>query len=115
MATCSESATVRVARAGVIGLASLGMSLAASTFVSQPSVQAAAPVLHASFNDARWGDSAADRAALDQHGRNRADADAGSLYTVSNAVGARAVWKQRDSANRQITGQGVTVALLDTG
>ncbi|HEY0168682.1 MAG TPA: S8 family serine peptidase [Jatrophihabitans sp.] len=122
MATCSESATLRAARAGVVGLASIGLSLAASTFISQSSAQAAtgslsplSPLSAPSFNDARWGSSAADKAALDQRGRNKADADAGSLYTVGNAIGARAVWKQRDSANRQITGQGVTVALLDSG
>ena len=114
MATFSGSASVRVARAGVVSLASLGLSLAASTFISQSSVQATA-VRHASFNDARWGDSLADRVALDGRGRNSAEADPGSLYTVERAIGARAVWQQRDSANRQITGQGVTVALLDSG
>jgi serine protease AprX len=105
----------------VIGLASIGLSLAGSSFISASATQAAAgpvslaPVSVAAFEDARWGNSAADKAALDQHGRNKADADAGSLYTVGNAVGARSVWKQRDSANRQLTGQGVTVALLDSG
>ncbi|MEO7261101.1 MAG: S8 family serine peptidase [Jatrophihabitantaceae bacterium] len=78
-----------------------------------------AAVSDAAVNDAfdrvRWGDDAADKTARDQHGRNKADADAGSLYTVENAIGARSVWQQRDSASRQITGQGVTVALLDSG
>ncbi|MEO6501547.1 MAG: S8 family serine peptidase [Jatrophihabitantaceae bacterium] len=105
------------------------MSLAASTFISPTATQATAdparpaPATHAAadhaafdtFDKGRWGSGAADLAALDRHGRNKADADPGSLYTVGNAVGARAVWKQRDSANRQITGQGVTVALLDSG
>jgi serine protease AprX len=116
MAACSESASLRAARVGLIGLVGLGLSLGTTTFVSQSSVQAAAETpRHASFNDARWGDSAADRVALDTHGKNRPDADPGSLYTVGKAVGARTVWKQRDSANRQITGQGVTVAVLDSG
>lgn len=121
MATCSVSAARRTARTGVVGLASIGLSLAASSFIDPASMQAAAdparpaPVSNAVFNDVRWGSSAADQAALDQHGRNKAAADAGSLYTVGNAIGARAVWKQRDSANRQLTGQGVTVALLDSG
>lgn len=121
MATCSAETALRTARTGVVGLASIGLSLAASTFISPAAMQAAAdpvrpaPVSNATFDDARWGNGAADRAALDRHGRNKADADAGSLYTVGNAIGARAVWKQRDSANRQLTGQGVTVALLDSG
>jgi serine protease AprX len=97
-------------------LASLGLSLAASTFVSPSSLQAApGTVRHASFNDARWGDALADALSLDLLGRNDAGADVGSLYTVERAIGARSVWQQRDSANRQITGKGVTVALLDSG
>jgi serine protease AprX len=116
MAACSESASLRVAKAGVIGLASLGLSLAASTFTSPASAQApAGSVRHASFNDARWGDAVADALSLNLLGRNEASVDPGSLYTVERAIGARAVWQQRDSANRQITGQGVTVALLDSG
>ena len=41
--------------------------------------------------------------------------DPGSLYTIENAIGARDVWWSRDSTHRQVTGQGVGVALLDTG
>ena len=98
-----------------MSLASLGLSLAASTFISQSVPAIAGSVQHASFNDARWGDGVADRVALDSRGRNNPAADPGSLYTVEKAIGARSVWQQRDSANRQITGQGVTVALLDSG
>jgi serine protease AprX len=116
MATFSEVMNLRAARASVVGLASIGLSLTAAVYISPSSVQASAgTVQHASFDDARWGDSASDKAALNQRGRNAADADPGSLYTVENAIGARSVWRQRDSANRQITGQGVTVALLDSG
>lgn len=116
MATYSEAVSLRVARASVIGLASLGMSLAASAFVSPTLVQARpAPVQRASFNDARWGDSLADSLAQNFRGQNTADSDPGSLYTIERAIGARSVWAQRDSANRQITGKGVTVALLDSG
>jgi serine protease AprX len=63
---------------------------------------------------AAWGDPVADAVAT-VLGRNSAAADPGSLYTVENAIRARAVWKQRDSAGRQITGQGVSVAVLDSG
>jgi serine protease AprX len=42
-------------------------------------------------------------------------AGAGSLAGVTGAIGARSVWGQIDEAGRAITGQGVTVAVLDSG
>src|SRR5581483_5229028 len=39
----------------------------------------------------------------------------GSLYTIENAIQARKVWAQQDASHRQITGQGIGVALLDSG
>jgi len=62
-----------------------------------------------------WGDPATDANAKDKKGKNAPDLDAGSLATVSTVIGARDLWKQTDAAGRAITGQGVTVALLDTG
>jgi serine protease AprX len=116
MATFSEVVSLRAARVSVVGLASISLSLTAAAYISPAAVHASpGSVHHASFDDARWGDDISDRVALTQHGRNDADADPGSLYTVENAIGARSVWRQRDSANRPITGQGVTVALLDSG
>ena len=116
MAMSRTSIARRAACAGVAGLAGLGLSLTTSAFVSPTSLQAApGTVRHASFNDARWGDTLADALARNLAGHNDAGADPGSLYTVERAIGARSVWQQRDSANRQITGQGVTVALLDSG
>jgi serine protease AprX len=70
---------------------------------------------HGSFNVARWGGDKADTAAKDTKGKNSAPADPGSLYTIEAAIGARKVWLQQDSAKRQITGQGITIALLDSG
>lgn len=63
----------------------------------------------------KWGDPKADKVAKGSDGKNSPSVDPGSLYTVENAIGARAVWAQKDAAGRQITGQGVTVALLDSG
>ena len=76
-----------------------------------------APVLQgrATVTGTLWGDKHADRAALDGYGRNEAKQDPGSLYTVTAAIGARDVWKQRDGLGRAVTGQGVTVAVLDSG
>ena len=62
-----------------------------------------------------WGDNTADAAATAGAGTYRAERDPGSLYSIENAIGARAVWRLRDSSDRQVTGQGVGVALLDTG
>ena len=62
-----------------------------------------------------WGDATANAAATAGSQGYQAGQDPGSLYTIENAIGARAVWWSRDSANRQVTGQGVGVALLDTG
>jgi serine protease AprX len=64
----------------------------------------------------RWGDKAADAAAKDPAaGTYDPRRDAGSLYTVTTAIGARDVWKQKDDAGRAVTGQGVTVAVVDSG
>ena len=68
-----------------------------------------------SFSGDRWGDPKADAVAKAANGKNVAVADPGSLYTVEKAIGARWVWAQKDNSGRQITGQGVTVALLDSG
>ncbi len=62
-----------------------------------------------------WGDVAADTASLDVYGRNDARKDAGSLYSVARGIGAPAVWSTKDAKGRAITGQGVSVALLDSG
>ena len=67
------------------------------------------------FAGSQWGDAKAEKVASALTGKNSAAADPGSLYTIETAIGARKVWAQRDAAGRQITGQGVTVALLDSG
>ena len=67
------------------------------------------------FSDDRWGDARADNAALDAYGDNAAQKDPGSLYTVEQAIGVRAVWSKQDALQRNVTGQGVGVALLDSG
>ena len=70
---------------------------------------------NASLSTSAWGDLTADLTALNVLGLNNPAADPGSLYTIENAIGARSVWRQQDAAGRQITGRGVTVALLDSG
>ena len=62
-----------------------------------------------------WGDPVTDKVALGTDGQNHPELDPGSLYTVTNAIGARTVWSQTDSTGRAVTGRGITVALLDSG
>jgi len=62
-----------------------------------------------------WGDAKADRTARNLLGKHVDTLDPGSLYTLTHAVGARQVWTEKDAAGRAITGQGVTVAVLDSG
>jgi serine protease AprX len=41
--------------------------------------------------------------------------DPGSLFTITDAIGARSVWSGLDARGRAVAGQGVTVAGLDSG
>ena len=63
----------------------------------------------------QWGDDSADLVSAGVAGTYKADRDPGSLYTVTRAIGARAAWGLKDPSGRAVTGQGVTVALLDSG
>jgi serine protease AprX len=96
---------------GSFGRISLDARQGTSALVSH----AAPRVEQTEFADSKWGDAAADAIAKDAYGRNAAEKDPGSLYTVNKAIGARTVWKKKDGTGRRITGQGVTVALLDSG
>jgi len=63
----------------------------------------------------QWGDKSADTVSKALDGSYRPEQDPGSLFTVTKAIGARTAWTQKDAAGRALTGQGVTVALLDSG
>ena len=73
------------------------------------------PAAPSSFAGGKWGDAAADAVSKDAYGTNAASKDPGSLFTVEKATGVRAVWGKKDKQNRQVTGQGTAVALLDSG
>jgi serine protease AprX len=63
-----------------------------------------------------WGDKTADKLAVDPTvGKYDPKRDTGSLFTVTSAIGARDAWKQKDASGRAVTGQGVTVAVVDSG
>jgi serine protease AprX len=67
------------------------------------------------FDGGRWGDPTADAVSKDSYGKNQAAKDPGSLYTVERAIGARGLWGKKDKSERNLTGQGVGVAVLDSG
>ena len=67
------------------------------------------------FSGGKWGNPKTDGVAIDVYGANQAALDPGSLYTVGKAIGARGVWAKTDASGRQLTGQGVSVAVLDSG
>ena len=83
--------------------------------VSRPSAAATGSAAAKGFAGNEWGDAQADKGAKDLYGRNQAEKDAGSLFTVEKAVRARDLWGKKDKAGRAVTGQGVGVALLDSG
>jgi serine protease AprX len=94
--------TVQVTGLGVSAIASSGQTPARSTGSSN-------------FSGGKWGDPTADSLSKDAYGKNQAERDPGSLFTVEKAIGARPVWGKKDKSGRQVTGQGVAVALLDSG
>lgn len=103
--------TTRAAGCGLIAV--LGVSSGATT--SAFAAPVAKPVKLAAHAPSMWGDPKADRIANEATDENAPTSDPGSLYTIETAIGARAVWAQKDRAKHQITGAGVGVALLDSG
>jgi serine protease AprX len=67
------------------------------------------------FSGGSWGDPAADSLSKDAYGTYQAAKDPGSLYTVEKAIGARGLWAKHDASGKPLTGQGVSVAVLDSG
>ena len=67
------------------------------------------------FAGRRWGDASTDAVSKDDYGRHQARRDPGSLFTVGKAIGARDLWAKQDDSGRPLTGQGVGVAVLDSG
>jgi serine protease AprX len=110
------------ALAGVLAAGALaGPAAADSTATTAGAISTAAAPTSTSTRGpigTTWGDSLANSLASGGSGSSsgyRAERDPGSLYSIETAIGARAVWWERDAQQRQITGQGVGVALLDTG
>jgi serine protease AprX len=112
-----RSAVTLLVGAALAGATAVAPVPAAAAGVASPATVRVA--LHGSgsdFTSGKWGDSTADATAKDDYGRNAAQKDPGSLYTIETALGARTVWGKRSLLTGQrITGQNVGVALLDSG
>ena len=119
--TCRRTRTGKAAVATLLALSLMGAAgvsagaaaPGADARASTPAEPAASPTLH--LLGGKWGDKASDGEALDGGKVNKPDHDPGSLYTLSKAIGARKLWKHTDPAGRPLTGEGVTVAVLDSG
>jgi serine protease AprX len=101
-------------------LVALAFAPAASAPTAVPTQHAtssapASSAEHSNWLDAAWGDPQADAHAENARGMNIPERDPGSLYTVTSRIGARTLWSQTDGNGHALTGQGVTVALLDSG
>lgn len=96
-----------------VGVLALTSCLAATLLVTSP---AAAGKHDVPAPGTEWGDAKVDSRSIDGWtGDNDPKKDPGSLYTITEAIGARDVWKREDAAGRAITGRGVTVAVVDSG
>jgi serine protease AprX len=122
----------RARRLAVVGLAAVTtLAVTTSTASATPALPTASKTVSAAtsgllgtltsllpsglFDDVLWGDTKADDVSTGLNGKNDPGIDPGSLYTIEKAIGARQVWLSKDSTGRQVTGQGVTVAVLDSG
>ena len=113
--------TKGLTHATAIGVA----ACAAAAFCAAPLVgparpeapRSAQPVTASASNwsDGKWGDATADDVAKDAYGKHAAQQDPGSLFTVEKAIGVRGAWGKHDRNNLNVTGQGIGVALLDSG
>jgi serine protease AprX len=107
-----------VAPFGLSGQAAFASDAPATSTGPAPAAAAPLKVSDASsqWQTGSWGDVLADLLSFNTStGGYDATRDPGSLYTLTKSIGARSVWNQVDSHGRHITGQGVTVALLDSG
>jgi serine protease AprX len=111
----AAAASVAALASAVFGLGLIGPDAAHADTSTTASADTAPAVQPAGTVGTTWGDATANNVATGGSQTYQADLDPGSLYTIETAIGARAVWWQRDGEKRQITGQGVGVALLDTG
>ncbi|HST48268.1 S8 family serine peptidase [Jatrophihabitans sp.] len=105
-------------------LSAVGATVAALCLAAggpAPIASGTAPAAHSwhlaslDFSGGKWGDPTADSVSKDSYGKNAAEKDPGSLFTITKATQARALWGKKDKLGRPVTGQGVGVAVIDSG
>jgi len=107
--------TRRSAAAILVGAVAVPVLSAAPALAGPAPAPAPAPKGKITVMLDQWGDPVTDKVSKALDGRYRSEQDPGSLFTLTTAIGARKVWPQKDASGRALTGQGVTVALLDSG
>src|SRR4051794_5385144 len=92
--------------------AALCLTGGSSTLIASGAARTTAQPAHATldFLGGKWGDATADSVSKDSYGKNAAEKDPGSLFTITKATQARALWGKKDKLGRSVTGQGVGVA-----
>jgi serine protease AprX len=100
-----------------IGTTAIGTTAIGTTAIGTTAIGTTAPPsASATWAASKWGDPATDTTAKDAKGKNTPSRDAGALASVTTAIGARDAWKKKDKhGGGAITGDGVTVALIDSG
>jgi serine protease AprX len=95
----------------------LCLTTGSSTPIASGAAPATARPSHAAldFSGGKWGDATADSVSKDSYGKNAAEKDPGSLFTVTKVTQARVLWGKKDKLGRSVTGQGVGVAVIDSG
>jgi serine protease AprX len=93
----------------------LTLAVVATPLLTATSAAANDKPSHGSVVGTLWGDKGADKKAMDVSGKYDAKVDPGSLYSITGAIGARALWATKDATGRPVTGRGVTVAVVDSG
>jgi len=113
--------TIRWGVAAVVGATAVAMCVPAGSapVVDGEGVSAGSGAVvvgvTSGFDGGKWGDPVADAVSKDSYGKNQAAKDPGSLYTVEKAIGARGLWGKKDKSGLNLTGQGVGIAVLDSG
>jgi serine protease AprX len=106
---------VVAAAATAVGSAAVTPTAHAASNARQSAVTAHSTDPAAAPTNEQWGDAVADAKSKDAQGRNQANLDPGSLYTVETALGVRAIWGGNNPLRQSVTGNGVGVAVLDSG
>jgi serine protease AprX len=111
-AVAAAATVVAVCVPGAPAQLAVGVGVGSGSHVQAPSDRAA--FKNSGFSSGFWGPAKA-AVSTANAGTYKPAEDPGSLFTVEKAIGAREVWGKKDRSGRPLTGEGVGVALVDTG